>query len=163
MTDLHAWVLGQIAERERVAQGATEGPWIRWVDQEGIPGWDGFIMVGDSAAEGEECNPVANVYITEDAQHIALNGPDAVLRRCAADRELIADITAERHFVDENDCWYTCAAATEERDGGETCDSTRRGGPCDCGRDARVERRLRIIAEGYGWHDNTPNSKEQQA
>lgn len=77
--------------------------------------------------------------------------PEAVLRRCDADRKLIADITAERHLVIDGDCWYTCAAATEERDGGETCDDTRLGEPCDCGRDAQVQRRLRILAEGYGW------------
>ncbi|MGW4075995.1 hypothetical protein ACWELB_21200 [Streptomyces asiaticus] len=78
--------------------------------------------------------------------------PEAVLRHCAADRKLIADITADQHLV-VDDCWYTCAAATEERDGGETCDDTRLGEPCDCGRDARVQRRLRIIAEGYGCQE----------
>ncbi|MCQ8831741.1 DUF6221 family protein [Streptomyces malaysiensis] len=154
MADLHAWTLQQISKREATALAATEGPWVRWADQEVIPGWDGFIMIGDDAADGEECNPVAKVNIVEDCEHITLNDPASVLRRCAADRKLIGDVVAERHILVE-DCWYTCAAATEERDGGENCDDERRGGACDCGRDARVERRLRIVAEGYGWTESS--------
>lgn len=61
---------------------------------------------------------------------------------------LLEDLLAERHDVVE-DCWYTCAAATEERDGGETCNEGRQGGPCDCGRDARVNRRLLILARPF--------------
>lgn len=62
---------------------------------------------------------------------------------------LLDDLTSERHEVVDGDCWYTCAAATEERDGGESCDDDRRGGPCDCGRDARVNRRLAILAQPF--------------
>lgn len=40
-------------------------PLARWTDQERIPGWDGFIVIGDSAEEGEDCNPVARVYTEE--------------------------------------------------------------------------------------------------
>jgi hypothetical protein len=83
--------------------------------------------------------------------HMALHDPAAVLRRIAAERKLIADLLAERHFVNDGDCWYTCRAATEERDGGENCNDTERGKPCDCGRDTRVNRRLRLLAEGWGW------------
>lgn len=83
--------------------------------------------------------------------HMARHDPAATLRRIAADRKLIADLLAEPHEVVEGDCWYTCAAATEKHDGGTTCDDTRLGKPCDCGRDARVERRVCLIAEGWGW------------
>jgi hypothetical protein len=65
---------------------------------------------------------------------------------------LIDDLLAERHEVVDGDCWYTCAAATEEADGGQTCDDGRRGGPCDCGRDTRVNRRLRILAQPFAGH-----------
>ena len=83
--------------------------------------------------------------------HMARHDPAAVLRRIAAERTLIADLLAERHLVVDGDCWYTCRAATEERDGGENCNDDERGKPCDCGRDARVNRRIRLIAEGWGW------------
>ncbi|GAA1888136.1 hypothetical protein GCM10009837_07480 [Streptomyces durmitorensis] len=65
---------------------------------------------------------------------------------------LIDDLLAERHEVVDGDCWYTCAAATEEHDGGETCDDDRRGRPCDCGRDARVGRLLAILAQPFAGH-----------
>lgn len=60
--------LAEIRARE---QAATEGPWIRWHDQETIPNWDGFIVIGDDAAEGEECNPVAKIYTEDDAEFAA--------------------------------------------------------------------------------------------
>ena len=88
-------------------------------------------------------------------RHITLNDPHSVLRRIAAERRLLDDLNSEKHEVVEGDCWYTCAAATEERDGGETCDDSRTGAPCDCGRDARVQRRVRLLAEGWGWTEET--------
>lgn len=67
-----------------------------------------------------------------------------------AKRQLIEDIISDRHRVVE-DCWYTCPAATEERDGGESCHEDANG-QCDCGRDKRVERRLRLLAMPYADH-----------
>lgn len=67
----------------------------------------------------------------------------------ATHRTLLADLLSERHLVNESDCWYTCAAATLERDGGETGDDGRAGGPCDCGRDTRLENRLRVLSAPY--------------
>jgi hypothetical protein len=87
--------------------------------------------------------------------HMARHDPAAVLRRIAADRELLADLLAERHLVNDDDCWYTCRAGTEEHDGGESCNDSERGKPCDCGRDNRVERRIRLLAEGWGWTEET--------
>ena len=75
-----------------------------------------------------------------------------ILAECEAKRALIADLNSERHEVVDGDCWYTCSAATEERDGGETCDDSRLHGECDCGRDARVTRRLGILAAVYADH-----------
>jgi hypothetical protein len=66
-------------------------------------------------------------------------------------RKIVEDLTAERHEVVE-DCWYTCAGATEEHDGGECCDENRRGTGCDCGRDTRVNRRLGILASIWSDH-----------
>jgi len=74
-----------------------------------------------------------------------------VLADLDAKLALVDDLLAERHQVVE-DCWWTCAAATEERDGGETCHDARIGSPCDCGRDERVNRRLGILAQPFVGH-----------
>jgi hypothetical protein len=83
--------------------------------------------------------------------------PPNVLADLDAKLALLDDLLAERHDVVE-DCWYTCAAATEEQDGGETCNEARQGGPCDCGRDSRVNRRLRILARPFTGH---PDYREE--
>ncbi len=81
---------------------------------------------------------------------------------CDAVDALVDDIQAETHEVVDGDCWYTCAAATEERDGGETC---REGLPavCDCGRDRRVERRLRRVAAFRRFRTVHPKWREEWA
>lgn len=43
-------------------------PIVRWHDQETAPGWDGFIVIGDSGEEGDDCNPVARVYTDDLAE-----------------------------------------------------------------------------------------------
>lgn len=78
--------------------------------------------------------------------------PAGVLAEVEATRALLADLLEERHDVNEGDPWYTCIAATEEADGGESCDDERRGGPCDCGRDLRLTRRLRLLAQPDADH-----------
>lgn len=92
------------------------------------------------------------LHEAESAEHVVANNPAVILADLDAKLALIDDLLAERHEVVDGDCWYTCAAATEERDGGETCDDGRRGGPCDCGRDARVNRRLAILAQPFAGH-----------
>lgn len=86
---------------------------------------------------------------------IEANMPDMVLLRVTAERELLADLQAERHLVVDGDCWYTCAAATEEHDGGESCRDLPEGSPCDCGRDKRVGRRVAMLAKAWGWKEPT--------
>jgi hypothetical protein len=108
--------------------------------------WSGAVSVG----------PDEDLILTGDSQitrHIVRNDPASTLARVAAHRAILADILAEKHFVLEDDCWYTCRAATEERDGGETCNDEERGKACDCGRDARVLRRVRLLAAGYAGRD----------
>jgi hypothetical protein len=127
MDDLVEWLRAQLDEDERVAQDALKRATTtrRWIGGE----W-----VEDVVQPPEWRRSVWE--------------PARVLREIDAKRQLLADLSAEQHEV-VDDCWYTCAAATDERDGGETCDDTRRGGPCDCGRDKRVARRLRLFALPY--------------
>lgn len=120
--DLVAWLSAVLDEDERVALEA-----VRW--SEGCTDW----------ADGG--NP--------DWVHIARHDPAAILADIAAKRSLIADLAAEKHLV-VGDSWYTCAAATEEREG-ETTGNIHEpeGGPCNCGLDERVDRRLRLLASAY--------------
>lgn len=73
-----------------------------------------------------------------------------VLAEVDAKRRLLDRALAKQHTVCE-DGWYTCGAATEERDGGECCDEGRIG-PCDCGRDAEVDAVLGLLALPYASH-----------
>jgi hypothetical protein len=61
---------------------------------------------------------------------------------------LLGEIESWKHLV-VADCWYTCAAATEEREGEETCDDERRGEKCDCGLDKRRDK-IKELLERYG-------------
>lgn len=123
-----------------------------------------FLKRGRWSAQGPYCDNQFGILVSDEGEHItgdgdfpwpfvahfALHDPAAVLRRVAAERALLTDLLAEPHEVVE-DCWYTCAAATEERDGGETCRDFPDNSPCDCGRDRRVQRRVRMLAEAWGW------------
>lgn len=95
------------------------------------------------------------ILATEESNYPAMSFLQIAKKRAEreveAKRLLLDDITAERHLVVEGDCWFTCAAATEDRDGGECCNDNA-GDDCDCGRDARVERRLRLLDLPYSDH-----------
>jgi hypothetical protein len=146
MTDadrMLAWLRDAMDAAQRDAEAAGGDGWRKQEhpsDTVAIYDSKGEPVVYDEGSPSEE-----------QQAHIVRNSPAAVLRRIAADRSLLDDLLAERHAVNEGDCWYTCAAATEEVDGGETCDDDRRGKPCDCGRDIRVARRVRLLAESWGW------------
>jgi hypothetical protein len=61
--------------RERLMP-VTEAPWTRWTEQESVPGWDGFIVIGDDAPiDADECNPIARFYTEEDARWALLMHP----------------------------------------------------------------------------------------
>lgn len=79
--DRPADLLRAAAQKLRAAAAnATEGAWAIWRDLD----HQGYITVGNAAgvvtppalqSAGEECNPVAHVYVEEDAEHIALLHP----------------------------------------------------------------------------------------
>ena len=83
--------------------------------------------------------------------------PARMLREVKAKRDLIAAILAEKHDWVAGDEFYSCSQAVdyaglnhESREPGSACsDPDRAGQPCDCGRDARVERLLGILAGVY--------------
>lgn len=97
------------------------------------------------------------------ADHIARHDPASVLRRCAADRALIAEITAWKHAESE-DSWYSCsqAPAWDDPTPGSGCaNDDRAGQPCDCGRDDRVNALLGHIATGYGVTSTEPSEHQE--
>jgi hypothetical protein len=118
------------------------------------------------ALDHEPSNPVEFILAGQDItttateaaeRHIRRHDPAAVLRRIAADRKLLADLTAETHH-EAGDPWYTCMAATNERDACRNPDTNGReqnGGACDCGLDARVKQATQTLAEGWGWTGET--------
>ncbi len=142
------FLLARIAEDEEYAR------WLggeRWHLRE-----NGHEMI--DSADGREVISYGGETNVSDSEHIARHDPARVLAECEAKRTLVADLISEKHEVVDGDCWYTCAAATEGRDGGETCDDARSGGHCDCGRDARVNRRLSILASIYADHPDYDES-----
>lgn len=77
--------------------------------------------------------------------HGESTGAQEAMKYLAALHKIVETTAEWRHEVVE-DCWYTCAAATDEREGSECCDDSRRGGPCDCGLDYRRGQVLTAIA-----------------
>lgn len=90
-------------------------------------------------------NTLAYIGIAKIGKFTEANDPASVLRRIASDRKLLADFLSEPH--------------ASVRPGGSTeiycAADSGQGDPCECGRDARVQRRVRLLAEGWGWTEET--------
>jgi hypothetical protein len=140
--DLAARVLAAIDETEQLARAATEGPWTAYRNRGVFAG----VLDRDWVAGTD---PV-------DAIHIAHNDPNAVQRRCAADRKLIEDALAWTHDYNDDDPWFSCAQAvvhwdpTAQTPGAGCANEERAGGPCDCVTGAHRERILTALAAAYG-------------
>ena len=114
MPDLHGWITQQIDETERLARRAAElcgchPPAPAWSFRDGDEPGDGRILVVDDP------HPTMRRKISRKkwngsydglfmAEHIAANDPTAVLRRCAADRRVLA-----RHRLNPNAYWAEAA------------------------------------------------------
>lgn len=145
-------------EDEQAAKAASPGPWTVGLARTAEVGELGIFSGGagvvGSGYEG------GGVWDRSDADHIARHDPARELREVAAKRDLIAAILAEPHAYIPGDEFYSCAQAEDpdpapgEGGPGSGCsDPDRAGGPCDCGRDARAERLLRILAGIYERND----------
>jgi hypothetical protein len=87
--NLHEWITARVDEVGAVAEQATPGSWEAVVDNHGRGQVDASVWAD-----------MISYYVTEkvssgerhiaDAKHIALHGPAAVLRRCEADRRILA-------------------------------------------------------------------------
>lgn len=88
MPDLHGWITQQIDKTEAAARDATEGPWFadhpeprHWGDDPETA----LIVRGKVLCilDNQHNGPL-------NADHIVLHSPDNVLRRCTADRKILA-------------------------------------------------------------------------
>jgi hypothetical protein len=120
MPDLHDWISQQIDEREALARRAVKiaGDWTYALQLQRVLDRD-YVIANTSNAYGP---------------HIAANDPAAVLRRCAADRKILAI-----HRYAGGNSWdqYACHGCGYD-DTGYLVDHTN-----DC-------ETLQALAEGYG-------------
>lgn len=128
MPDLHGWITRQIDETQRIAEAARGHGEGRWRHETGyhsgrVEDERGETVVYDEGAPLEE-----------EAAHIALHDPHAVLRRCAADRKIL-----EVHAPQGGD-WepYACLGCGSDSEYGVLVDHVN-----DC-------ETLQALAEGYG-------------
>lgn len=153
MTDtdrMLVWLREVMDAAQADAEAATIGPWH---GTEYVAGSDYGFGAGVGTAPGE-VDVVGHGYEgggcerVQDARHIARHDPAAVLRRIAADRKLLDDLLTEKHHVLAEDSWYRCSASNRAGDRGNEA-------KCNCGRNERVQRRVRLLAEAYGWTEET--------
>jgi hypothetical protein len=119
--DLLAWLDRAITAREEAAQEAARsyGPrWVRPVDTDVVRVSDDGVVWFQALSD-------------EIAEHIIHNSPEAVLRRCAADRKLL-----ELHKPVE--------MTSEMADACAVCEVTGDYPYYPCAT-------IRLLAEGYGW------------
>ncbi|MBX9392245.1 hypothetical protein K4749_01190 [Streptomyces sp. TRM72054] len=116
MPDLHDWITQQIDHVEAAAHTATPGPWhvVEYGDWTEYAAGIGTSPDDDGiAGHGYEGGGVERL---DDARHIALHDPAAVLRRSAADRRILAEHAPQPDgsgFPNSRQC-RTCS-----RDGGD--------------------------------------------
>lgn len=151
MPDLHEWIGQQIDEREQLADLISPGGYApdEWRTEPSRSGrWTQIVAYSRTNIEPPEAavreggQPVALVQ-TGRNEHllIAMHGPASVLRRCAADRKILAEHKPmgggyPYHYVCEG-CGY---------DGADYCSEPMTGHVNDCPT-------LLALAEGYGITD----------
>lgn len=128
------------------AIGAREDTARAAVEAVGGADWDGLarevsvaVPGGDTVADGVMYGDLYEPMKQPASDHIALNDPASVLRRCAADRKLI-----DLHQPDGGDC-PVCAwpeSCEEDSEGNSEWYRSAFDAPCAT---------LRALAEGYGW------------
>jgi hypothetical protein len=107
------------------------------------------LILAQMDESGETLQAVGTMDVETAVQlHVSEADPaDAILEAELA-FWLLDEIASWRHLVSE-DCWYTCAVATEERDGGICCDESR-ADECDCGVDRTRGRIVAAMAKRFG-------------
>lgn len=148
MSDLVVWLEAELARVGGLARAATPGPWEPKSDD---PGDDEVYTVHDGEHGDLVGNPVAYVrsgmFRSDEGRMLAnmrliasCADPAAVLRRVAADRQILAE-----HANDYGDC-AACGRPSEERNERGYAFFAEVEWPC---------RVVRLLAEAYGWAEET--------
>jgi hypothetical protein len=87
VTDLHQWITQQVERVEALAHKCPPSPWRYDLDEEQVIAADDITVAEVFALSGRQLRATGG--------HIALHDPDAALRRCEADRRILA-----RHRMD---------------------------------------------------------------
>lgn len=95
--NLHEWITQRIGLADEAARAATPGPWEAEIHHHRRTGAATLFEVHPIAEL--EGNGDCGVRSAEDAKHIAAHDPATALRRCEADRRVLA-----RHCQDMT--WY---------------------------------------------------------
>ena len=165
-SDMLSWLRHQIEHRKTLAEAATKsrrtgapsnpqlledgGHWTYTDGDDCVksapPGQpSNYGVVGASCGcctREAEGRPV-------DLAHIAANDPADTIARCAAELAELDAIEAIPHQRVIDDEWFSCSQARDEYGALSCYNDDRKGGPCDCGRDAFVDRMTRAKAYGY--------------
>lgn len=149
-TDTHDKIRSEVERRLAIARAASPGPWMA-ATHTGRK--DGVSLVGriEDRGTGKAVAVFAGANVHQranDAEHTALHDPADAIRRYAGITALLDEMDKWRHRVVE-DCWHTCPAATEEREGETTCNPDA-GDQCDCGLEYRRNALLALLAESLG-------------
>lgn len=100
MPDLHGWITQQIDETEASTHSATPGPWKADTDDDTV-----FADAGTVARMWDYVRSGSDVQVKADMGLIITHAdPVAVLRRCAADRKILA-----RHRLNPDAYWAEAA------------------------------------------------------
>lgn len=110
MPDLHGWISQKIDAVEECARACPPWPWTFDTDDDAVIAADG-IQVADVFA-------LSSKQLRATGLHVIANDPEAVLRRCAADRKILA-----RHSVDP--------ALSDDRLWATACNGCGSDGDCD--------------------------------
>jgi hypothetical protein len=137
------FIEARLAEDEAGAKAAKrEGYPAGRVYHSGEPALNGWWASGSGEA--------ARGISLAEGRHAARHDPARVLRDVSQTRSLVAEILSWPHDYNDSDPYYSCSQAVEPGDDtappGSGCTNENAGNPCDCGRDARVLRLLKIIA-----------------
>lgn len=140
------WLREALDAAEVVARAACEGGEGRWqqADPDRMPGF----ITGDH--EGYHVAYDEGYPTLEQATHIALHDPAAVLRRIAADRKIL-----DEHASDGDPKYPQCVRCADTHPGDCECGWHSLGG--DHWRTAQTHpcATVRALAEGYGWTEET--------
>lgn len=117
--DLHAWITQQVDRVEAAARAAGGKAW-HWEHDYGDMCNDPTCPYGELATDDTVLMQVHGYDVTEPwqgAAHIATHDPAAVLRRCGADRRILARHEPQPNGTGFDDGWQCQTCSVDGGDG----------------------------------------------